>query len=180
MAAGPPRPAPHPRRHPLPRRAGFRDRDPGPGADPIRVRLCAAFEQVPRTQAPRRHRPSRRSPGRGPPLQDPPRRPWPGRRRRPRRHPGTDAVAALTAWTQIRPGRARCAVHLDQPRSAAIRQPITGVTISRIVRRRVLAAGLRDLSISGQSFRAGHATPPRTARPSTGWAPRPGTVPWRP
>jgi site-specific recombinase XerD len=36
--------------------------------------------------------------------------------------------------------------------------PITGVTVSRIVRRRALAAGLREQAVSGQSLRAGHAT----------------------
>jgi integrase len=76
----------------------------------------------------------------------------------PGQHPGTDPVAALAAWTQTRPtGPGPLFAQID-PAGAATRQPITGVTVSRIVRRRALAAGLLEQGISGQSLRAGHAT----------------------
>jgi integrase len=74
------------------------------------------------------------------------------------RHPETDPVAALAGWMRTRPVGPGGLFTQINPAGAATRQSITGVTVSRIVRRRALAAGLREEAVSGQSLRAGHAT----------------------
>lgn len=97
------------------------------------------------------------------------------------RHPATDPVAALAAWTQTRPAVPGALFTQINPAGAATRQPITGVTVSRIVRRRALAAACATwASAASPSAPDTPPPPPRAARPSTGSRPRPGTAPWRP
>lgn len=73
-------------------------------------------------------------------------------------HHSTDPVAALRAWNHTRsPGPGPLFTQIDRS-GAATRNPITGVTVSRLVRRRAITAGMAEFGISGHSLRAGDAT----------------------
>jgi len=62
---------------------------------------------------------------------------------------------AWTAFRSNRPGPLFTRIHQS---GVATTEPISGRTVSRVLRSRAVAVGLEHLPISGHSLRAGHAT----------------------
>ncbi|MFC7497000.1 MULTISPECIES: tyrosine-type recombinase/integrase [unclassified Nocardioides] len=73
------------------------------------------------------------------------------------RHPGTDPVAALDAWLQLR-GTTPGPVFVSLRHGDLTHDPISGEAIARMLRSRARGAGLSPERITGHSLRAGHAT----------------------
>jgi integrase len=72
-------------------------------------------------------------------------------------HLGTDPVAALDAWLQMR-GTTPGPVFVSLRTGTLTNDPISGEAIARMLRARARAAGLSPERITGHSLRAGHAT----------------------
>jgi integrase len=75
-------------------------------------------------------------------------------------HAETDPITAVHSWLTlvgITSGPVFCAItrHNSIPRSV---RPLSGAAVDCIIQARAVVAGLGDLSVSGHSLRAGHAT----------------------
>jgi integrase len=74
------------------------------------------------------------------------------------RHPATDPIAALNSWLTLRGTAPGPLFTSMRPTADAALQPISGATVSSIVKERAAGAGLSAERITAHSLRAGHAT----------------------